>query len=290
MKDLRKILGDSEKMLEEAIFQDGDVIFKDGDDSQEFYFIQEGRVKIVKQIHGGGMKVLAVLEQGDVFGERALLSDEVRGASAIALSEVKLQVLSAENFQGMLADNPKDAANFLLKVIEVVNERLAYVNSELVTLYDMTRILSGAPDDLGMVAHDVIKKFMEVSQAEEGAILLHNVATEKEDVLAVSDESRAEFVQIMNDLADDRAAEFSTDLSRRFIEEEKELLWVPIRNYQGKYLGMVVLRNVEGEFTDGERKLVASVADQLATAVERHYSKESDKEKVRLKQQMVSGL
>lgn len=290
MAELKEILDSLKDYLQEVSFQSHQVVFKDGDDSREMYFITEGKVHIVKSIAGKGNKILAVLGADDIFGEGALLTDKPRGASAQALTATKAYKLTYESFQKLLLDEPSKVAEMLIEIIEIVNGRLQYVNSELITLYDVMRILSNSPDDIGMVAHDIIEKFIEVSAAQEGVIFLHNVATEREDVLATSDNSTADFVtQVMGGVSE-KAEEFMQNSSIRYDNGEEKVLWIPVRSLEGKYLGVVVLNHEDGSFADTDVKLAVAITEQLGTVVERHYSKESDKERVRLKQQIVSGL
>jgi len=290
MAKFKDILDSMIDILEQVVFKSGDVIFKDGDESREMYFIDKGKIQIVKSISGGGNKILAVLRDGDIFGEGALLTNNVRGASAQALSEVKAYKLTYNSFQKLLADDPAKVVEMLMGIIEIVNNRLQYVNSELVTLYDVTRILSDSPDDLGMVAHDIVGKFIEVSEAQEGAIFLHNSATENEDMLATSNDGSADFIIEVMNVVSGKAEEFMQDSSIRYDYKDESFLWLPIRSLEGKYLGVVVLQNEEGGFCREDMKLALAITEQLGTVVERHYSKESDKERVRLKQQIVSGL
>ncbi len=287
---MKQIFESIAEFIEKVEFKPHDVVFKDGDTSRDMYFILEGKVQIVKAISGGGHKILATLQEGDIFGEGALLTDDPRGASAQAVTDVKAYKLSLDVFKKLLVENPAKIADMLMKIIEVVNGRLQYVNSELITLYSVTRILSNSPDDLRMVTHDVLKKFMEISSAEEGAIFLHNLAVGKEDLLAVSDDSGADFMAKITSEVQDKAKDFSENPNSRYDLKDANVLWLPIRSFEGKFMGLVVLGNAEGEFTSDEIKLAIAVTEQLGTAVERHYSKESDKERVRLKQQMVSGL
>lgn len=79
----------------------GEVIFKQGDEGHEIFFIQAGKVsiRIQKNDINEEEEQLAELWQGQYFGETALLTDNPRNASAYAVGEVKLRVLSREQFQ-----------------------------------------------------------------------------------------------------------------------------------------------------------------------------------------------
>lgn len=273
--------------FDEVSYKAHDVVFKDGDESRELYIILDGKVKISKEIGDGGVKILAVLEKGSVFGEGSLLSGKTRGASAQAVTDIKVLKLDYEDFEKLQMDSPAATTRLLMGIVKILNQRLQYVNLELITLYEVNRILASAPDDLSMVTGDVLGKFSEVANCEQGAIFLHNAATEKEDMLAVSGESGAEFVAEITGEVVEVAKFFQENTAERYKNDEGVLLWLPIRNYQGKFLGVVVLKNSEGKFNKSEVKLALAIADQLGVAVERHYKTEDDLEKVKLKQEMV---
>jgi len=90
-----------------------DIIFCEYEPGNEFYFIQQGRIKIVKIINNTE-KTLDIMELGDVFGEMAILEEQPRSASAIALDHVKLLKFRRENFDTLLKGNPQLAYKLLI--------------------------------------------------------------------------------------------------------------------------------------------------------------------------------
>jgi CRP/FNR family cyclic AMP-dependent transcriptional regulator len=107
-------------LLDEKLFEkfgveyaSNEIIFTEFEPGNEFYFIQEGRVKIVKIINNTE-KTLDVLEIGDVFGEMAILEEEPRSASAIAMDGVKVLKFHRDNFDALLQGNPQLAYKLLV--------------------------------------------------------------------------------------------------------------------------------------------------------------------------------
>jgi CRP/FNR family cyclic AMP-dependent transcriptional regulator len=107
-------------LLDEKLFEkfgveyaSNEIIFTEFEPGNEFYFIQEGRVKIVKIINNTE-KTLDVLEIGDVFGEMAILEEEPRSASAIAMDDVKVLKFHRDNFDALLQGNPQLAYKLLV--------------------------------------------------------------------------------------------------------------------------------------------------------------------------------
>ena len=69
--------------LEEQHFLSGEVIMYEGDFSQELYILLSGRVRIVKDYGGPHERTLALLTQGDIFGEMAIFESAPRSATAV---------------------------------------------------------------------------------------------------------------------------------------------------------------------------------------------------------------
>jgi len=90
-----------------------EIIFCEWEPGNEFYFIQSGNVRIVKLIQNRE-KNLSVLTDGDVFGEMAILEEQPRSATAIALDHVKLLKFHRDNFDTLMSGNPALAYKLLV--------------------------------------------------------------------------------------------------------------------------------------------------------------------------------
>jgi CRP-like cAMP-binding protein len=96
-------------------FKAGHVFFQEGDDGEEMFIIQSGRVAIKKSVKGGGEATLAVLEKGDFFGEMAILERLPRSATAEVLEDGDIIVIGGEDFGAMIKANPEIAVRMLRK-------------------------------------------------------------------------------------------------------------------------------------------------------------------------------
>lgn len=96
------------------------VIFREGEPGDRMYIIQEGNVRISKQIEGKE-HILAVLSKGDFFGEMALVNQEPRTATVTAGSTVKMLSFNREGFLGMIEKNGKIALNIIDKLCRRLN-------------------------------------------------------------------------------------------------------------------------------------------------------------------------
>ncbi len=106
--------------------QAGTVIFREGEEGDQMFIIQDGRVKVSRFL-GGKEQLLAVLGKGDFFGEMALVTLERRTATVTTLEAVRLLAFNREGYLGMIHKNPKIALN----IIDKLCRRLAKANQHL---------------------------------------------------------------------------------------------------------------------------------------------------------------
>ena len=70
-------------IAQEESYKMGQVIFKEGETGGSLYLILEGKVRISREVSGMGEEALAVLKEGDAFGEMALIDAVPRSADAL---------------------------------------------------------------------------------------------------------------------------------------------------------------------------------------------------------------
>ena len=113
-------------MSNAAIFQPGQVIFREGDTSQEAFRILRGRVEI-SILADGKPVILAQLGEGDIFGEMAMVDERPRSASAQALDVTECEVLTPENFNELVLSRPEVLIPYMASFFErlrTANDRL----------------------------------------------------------------------------------------------------------------------------------------------------------------------
>ena len=83
-------------------FRKGDVIIRQGETGDAFYIIESGTIDVF--ISDQGTEPVARLTSGQFFGEKALLSEDVRQATCIAATDAKCLTLTREDFVQMLGN------------------------------------------------------------------------------------------------------------------------------------------------------------------------------------------
>ncbi|MGQ0618979.1 MAG: ABC transporter transmembrane domain-containing protein [Panacagrimonas sp.] len=82
------------------------LIVREGDPGDRFYIVVRGKLAVFRDAHGGEEKRIAVLHDGDCFGEIALMRREPRSASVRSLSPCTLLSLPRQEFVRLLARAP----------------------------------------------------------------------------------------------------------------------------------------------------------------------------------------
>jgi CRP-like cAMP-binding protein len=122
-------------------FNQGHVLFHEGDEGEDMYIVQSGKVAIKKKLQEGEA-TLAVLEKGDFFGEMAILERMPRSATAEVIEDGDLIVIAGEIFGDMIKANPEIAVRMLRKQ----SIRLRETNKQL------EQALKGAPASVAAAA------------------------------------------------------------------------------------------------------------------------------------------
>jgi CRP-like cAMP-binding protein len=93
----------------------GAAICREGEEGEEMYIIQAGKVRVSKQF-AGKTHVISVLEKGDFFGEMAIVNRIQRTATVTAIDDVELLVFDREGLQNMIARNTRIALTIIDKL------------------------------------------------------------------------------------------------------------------------------------------------------------------------------
>uniref|UniRef100_A0A3B1KHC4 cGMP-dependent protein kinase n=1 Tax=Astyanax mexicanus TaxID=7994 RepID=A0A3B1KHC4_ASTMX len=86
--------------LEVEYYDKGDYVIREGEEGNTFYIIARGKVKVTQSTKDHEEpQVINTLQKGDYFGEKALISDDVRSANIIADEDgVECLVIDRETF------------------------------------------------------------------------------------------------------------------------------------------------------------------------------------------------
>jgi CRP/FNR family cyclic AMP-dependent transcriptional regulator len=105
-------------LLRKHTVKKGDVLFRKGDEGNALYIIVKGRIKIALTSNQEDEITLAVFQNGDFFGEMALLDGMPRSADAVAAETTQLYILNRSDFLSFLIHN-EEAVKSILHVLSI---------------------------------------------------------------------------------------------------------------------------------------------------------------------------
>ena len=109
--------------LEDQHFLAGEVIFYEGDFSEELYIVAVGVVRIVMDYQGPHERTFTIVGIGDFFGEMASFEGLPRSATAVANVEAELLVLPPEKFKQTIYQKPDMAFEIFRELSARVRRR-----------------------------------------------------------------------------------------------------------------------------------------------------------------------
>lgn len=120
-------------MTEQMVFGPSELIFPEGENSNDLYFIYEGEVSINKLDPTQGKEyTLGVLKSGDSFGDLAFLDDEPRSSAVKTNTETRLLKLSKESSYAQSAEMVNIYNKIMKNIAKVNMARLRETNQSYI--------------------------------------------------------------------------------------------------------------------------------------------------------------
>lgn len=101
------------------LYQDGEIIIRQGDVGNNMYVIQDGQVEVI--LEAGDQEIqLDVHGPGAFFGEMAIFDRDVRSATVRALGEVRVLTVDKKNLMRRVHEDPSLA----FRLVETMSQRI----------------------------------------------------------------------------------------------------------------------------------------------------------------------
>ena len=111
-------------------FTAGTVIFRERDDSDALYIVEQGSVVVSKHVSGDVDMVLTRFSPGDFFGEMGLFDNAPRSATANVETDSLLWQLDRGVFHDIFSHHPEMAAKICYRLVTIFIERLRVTNEQ----------------------------------------------------------------------------------------------------------------------------------------------------------------
>jgi CRP/FNR family cyclic AMP-dependent transcriptional regulator len=107
-------------------------VFREGDAADGLYIIRSGAARVTKVAEGGGPEaVMAILGQGDSFGEIGLIDGLPRSANVTAMQPMECYFLARDVFSSLLDQHPEVARSLLRAMANMVRHADEWVASTI---------------------------------------------------------------------------------------------------------------------------------------------------------------
>ena len=105
----------------------GDVLFREGDDPDELFVVVSGRIAIANKSIDGRESMVALMEEGDLFGEMGLFDGRGRSAEARSLESSVVTAVPYGPVRSLYQDDP----TLLWRVVAMLTGRLRTMDAAL---------------------------------------------------------------------------------------------------------------------------------------------------------------
>jgi CRP-like cAMP-binding protein len=116
--------------LTKTHFAAGSLIFRERDESDALYIVEQGSVVVSKQVQADVDIVLTRFHPGDFFGEMGLFDAAPRSATANVEANALLWRLDRADFQAIFSRHPEIAAKVCYRLVTIFIERLRATNEQ----------------------------------------------------------------------------------------------------------------------------------------------------------------
>ena len=184
------------------------ILARESEPGDTMFLINTGKVAVIKKTPAGE-KILATLNDGDFFGEMALIGVQDRRAATVkTLTEVTVLELNRMAFEALIKRSPEIA----MKVIATLAERLRDSNGKLTALVHRNDFVRTA----AYLHHLATDKGLKCSPDETGRLMVFRRDTVSQ-ALGVSVEQIDRFLSLAR--------------KARFVAQNGEWVWVPYPSY-----------------------------------------------------------
>jgi CRP/FNR family transcriptional regulator len=170
-------------------FTAGEVIFREGDDSDTCYVVRNGHARALREHPDGRTLTLARFGPGDIFGELAMFDDEKRSATVDAVDDVETIAILGRDMRRLLRQH----ADISLKLLVSLGRRLRETNERLARQSFQT-VQSRVAGVLGELVRQAEQ---EDHQVLEDGILVTATQAEIAQLAGSSRESASRFLAVL---------------------------------------------------------------------------------------------
>ncbi|MCS7308834.1 MAG: cyclic nucleotide-binding domain-containing protein [Armatimonadota bacterium] len=122
-----------------VVFEEGRIIFREGEEADRFYLIREGRVAL--EVHAAGIGTLTIqtLDAGDILGWSWLVPPYRWHFDARAIEQTRAIALDGECLRRKCEEDHDLGYELLKRFAEIITQRLQATRLQLLDVYSARR-------------------------------------------------------------------------------------------------------------------------------------------------------
>jgi len=117
----------------------GVTVINEGETGDFMVLLMEGMVDVLRRNRYNYPSRIAVAQAGHALGEMSMFDGEPRFASCVTLDNSRLAVLTRDALMLVLSDEPKLGNKILLKLVQLLSDRLRQTSAKLVSYLEAAR-------------------------------------------------------------------------------------------------------------------------------------------------------
>ena len=184
-----KVLDELLSRMTKRSYQKNNMILMEDEFGDTFFIIASGSIKITRVSEDGREVILAMLGEGEFFGEMSLLDGETRSANAIAIEESDVLILKRHDFLLFLERFPRIAISLLTEMAGRIRKSDQQIES---------LSLSDAEHRIGIT---LIRMAEELGTIRQGKVEISNLPYQQ-DIANMAGTSRETVSRMMKILED----------------------------------------------------------------------------------------
>jgi CRP/FNR family transcriptional regulator, cyclic AMP receptor protein len=122
--------------LEYRKYQEGEVLFEEGEPGEFICFISSGKMEIKKETDFKGKQViLALLSKGSFVGELSIIDGKPRSATVVSLEPSETLILHGDKFEELVNEHPRIGVKILRGIARILSLRLRKSGDRLAAIF-----------------------------------------------------------------------------------------------------------------------------------------------------------
>jgi signal transduction histidine kinase len=116
------------RVAQERFYPAGQIIFQQGDEGDGIHLVKSGKVQISTLVGPDNLRPIHLVEEGDMFGEMAVIDQETRSATAKAEADTTTYFIPRQEMLSILEESPVLAVS----LVREISRRLRVFNRQYV--------------------------------------------------------------------------------------------------------------------------------------------------------------